>query len=333
MSSILKKNNPVNYILIFIIGGLVWLPGFFFTSEIQSLSKHYSLIYKTLNTSLLNIYLNKSIAFAMVYFVSVYLIHINQRFSLVEGSYQLPGIFFMLLTGLSFNVQQLSPGLIAGLFILIATKRIITIYHKPNILPNCFDAGFFIAIASLIYTQAVSYFIVIILALLIIRPFNLREYLSVFLGFVTPVAIFISLLFLFDKENLFFNNFLSFFPFKYYPEKFNFFYIVSFFPILFIGLYVMLFQFAENSFKKIVTRKQLTIVSLFLIISFISFLLPINNFLNEFFIMLIPLSLLFAFYFANNKSAFMRKFIAYLIILNLLSAQILQVFNYLDFQF
>lgn len=333
MNSILKKNNPVNYLLIFFIGVLIWLPGFFFISETHSISKHYSLIYKTLNISLLNIYLNKSIAFAIVYFVSIYIIHINQRFSIIDGSYQLPGILFMLFTGLSFSVQQISPGLIAAIFVLFATKRIITIYHKPNIFANCFDAGFLLAIASLIYTQAVSYIIVIMLAILVIRPFKLREYLSVFMGFVTPVAVFIALLFLFSNESLFFNNFLRFFPFNYYPEKFNFINTISFVPLLLFGLYIMFFKLSETSFKKIVTRKQLSIASIFLVIAFINFLLPTNSFQNEFYIMLIPLSLLFAFFFTNNKSIFMRKLITYLLIINLLSAQLLQVFNYLDLQF
>lgn len=333
MSNILKTNNPSNYLIIFIIGIIVWLPGFFAIPEIEIISKHYSLLFKSLNINSLDIYVNKAIAFAIVYILSVYLIHINQKLAIINGSYQLPGVLLITLSGLSFSCQQITPGLISTLLIVLATKRIIDTYQKSNVLANCFDAGFFVALASLIHTQAITYTIFLMLAILIIRPFKIREYLTIFIGIATPILLFIAVLFLFDKEQLFFNNFNRFFPIKYYPEKFNFINIISYIPIVLLGYFSLLFMASESSLKKNVTRKQLSVISIFFILSSINLIIPINSFINEFFTLLIPISLILSFFMVNNKSRIMRKFISYLLIINVIASQIIQMFNYLNIEF
>src|SRR6185503_18765652 len=59
-------------------------------------------------------------------------------------------------------------------------------YKKEAALALIFDAGLLVSIASLFFFPYIVFILFIIAALMILRPFNLREYLMAILGLLVP---------------------------------------------------------------------------------------------------------------------------------------------------
>jgi hypothetical protein len=327
MKNIFTKNSPVNYLLILLIGIAVWSLHFMIMPfPISSPQKHIFL-YKILHIETLNSYLNTGIAFIMFYLLAIYLIIINQRHLYVDNAYQLPGIILMVLSGLSFTTQTISPGLIAAFFILAATNSLSPIYRKPQILNNCFNAGFILAIGSMFYIHTIWFLGFLFIIILIIRPFNWREYASTTMGYITPIIIVVTVAYLLNKHNIIFENIIHYFPPKYSFEKYRSYHIISFAPTIIMGILFGLYQISHRGQRKIISHKYLNIIVIMMLLSIIGIIFPFDSF-NAFAIFVVPMSLLMSFFLLNNRNKIYRNIITILLVLNIVFAQAIQLFYF-----
>lgn len=91
-----------------------------------------------------------------------------------------------------FCVTVLQPGfthtiLLANFFFILAMGSLFEVYKVYNPIGTLFNSGFFLGCASFIYKPYSIYIFVIVLGIIALRSFKLKEILQVFLGFLCPL--------------------------------------------------------------------------------------------------------------------------------------------------
>ena len=113
------------------------------------------------------------------------LISVNQE--IVDKQNYFPVFLFLLISVSSINPAQVSSKTLTNVFILFAIYRLLDIYRKELVLGQIFSAAFWLSVSAFITISGIISFPLFFVALLILRPFNWREWVVALLGFLTPV--------------------------------------------------------------------------------------------------------------------------------------------------
>ena len=110
---------------------------------------------------------------------------------------------FILLTGCFPDFSSISPALLNNYLIILFISLYARMYNnqKPNSL--LFNIGFIISASVFLFKANIIFFFISFLALAIIRPFRLKEWLILLIGICVPVYLIGSILFIYYKlENI-----------------------------------------------------------------------------------------------------------------------------------
>lgn len=108
----------------------------------------------------------------------------NQR--MMHKPTYLPGLAYLLITSLLPEWNYFSTPLLCNTILLFALSRLFKIYNKPTAGATIFNIGLALGIASFLFISSLTFFIWILLALAIMRPFKINEWLICLLGIITP---------------------------------------------------------------------------------------------------------------------------------------------------
>lgn len=106
---------------------------------------------------------------------------------------------YILLTGIFPEWSIITPALIANSFVIWIFIQLSKLYNNPSPKTLLFNTGLIVGAAVLCYHSTALLLIIVLFALVIIRPFNLSEWFVLLLGVIMPFYIIGSLLFLNDK--------------------------------------------------------------------------------------------------------------------------------------
>jgi hypothetical protein len=98
----------------------------------------------------------------------------------------MPGVMYGVFMSCGPLLTSLHPVLCANLFLILALRRLFTTHRKETAYAEVFDAGMYVALATLFYVPALVFMPLIWVSLILIRPFIWREWIISFFGFVTP---------------------------------------------------------------------------------------------------------------------------------------------------
>ena len=126
---------------------------------------------------------------------------IVKKFELLEKYSWLPALSFVLLTVALPQTNQLSPQLFANFFILAAIWKLFTLYKSEYSNKHIFELGFICSLATLIRFELIYLLPLILYALGVLRVPNFREMLLTLLGFITPIYILASFLYIFKVQD------------------------------------------------------------------------------------------------------------------------------------
>ena len=188
-----NSNSIGVLVLLVLIPFLFWIPDFFkavpipdqaFTGTVPALwiasfNAHYRV-------------LSMLIALLIILTNAFLLIQLNTIHIFIPVRTQLPALFYIVLTAVFNPTHQLTPALVDSLLVIIILFRLFVTYKTDGPSVNFLDAGFLIAVASLIYFPVILLFIFLLVALVILRPLNWREWVYVFLGLMLPYVFVIS---------------------------------------------------------------------------------------------------------------------------------------------
>lgn len=126
------------------------------------------------------------LAFFLVLLQALYLNKIVNDSRFFPKSGYLVGMSLILITSLFPDWSLFSAGLIANTLILFALTRLLSLYHSNNPRAVIFNAGLLMGVTCFFFFPAIAFVVMLLFALLIMRPFRLSEWIIAFMGVVTP---------------------------------------------------------------------------------------------------------------------------------------------------
>ena len=190
MIEIFKQKNPANLLILLITGFLIKIPMFLEPHDAivrpgdgrlyEAIISFFSSAAKS------NPILYPLLAFILLFIQAAMLTRfINSQRMMNKPTY-LPGMSYMLITSLLPEWNYFSDPLLCNTFMLFILSALFAIYNKPNAKGTIYNVGLALGIAGFFFISSLTFIIWILLALAVMRPFRLTEWLICILGITTP---------------------------------------------------------------------------------------------------------------------------------------------------
>lgn len=98
----------------------------------------------------------------------------------------LAAMSYLLITSLFVEWSVLSAPLIINTLLIWVLSKLCNLYNNPNAKTSLFNIGMITGMASLFYFPSIAFSLLIIVGIVITRPFKLPEWVIAFLGILTP---------------------------------------------------------------------------------------------------------------------------------------------------
>ena len=131
------------------------------------------------------------------------------RQEIFDKTTYLPGALYILAVGYSPDFHCLSILHLANIFLALAIRQLMNIYRQVGCRQQIFNGSFFLMAAALLYPPYLIYMLLPWVALLIFRPFNLKEYLMPFFSVFVFYIWFTSLSLSFSAFSDYFINYFN----------------------------------------------------------------------------------------------------------------------------
>lgn len=306
LATILKSNHSFVIIIILIIGTALW--GFTLLEPPMPLS--VSITEMPLYTSIFQLLSKNRVLFAIISFAIVLtqgflLIGFNKKHILISNRTFLPAFFYIFITGSIVLCQAFSPVLLGGFFIFYAIDFLFRTYRIDYALNEIYMSGFLIAIASFFWAPFIYFIILLFISLIIMRTFNLREWIIALLGFVTPLFFMFVIYYVFVPEQDSLN--LLYFVISELTISENLIHIdmpyYVFFSFLILLILVTSIKIIGNyQSKKIKTRKYFEINWWYFFVAILLFAVLKRSSLDIIYLVALPVSFLLTEFFYSVRS-------------------------------
>ena len=225
MLRLFDSSNPLSVFFLLCYTALFRL-GIFFGLATTETSLDFSLI-SSLTEAVVNLipFSKKWVWFltsTIFIFINALLInHILKKHKVFPKSTNLPGVLFVLFCSIIPEFIAITPAFFTIPFCVFLIDKLFAAHKEKQAFSLTFDAGFLISIAALIFKPFIALIFVAIIALVILRPFIWREWIILFIGFITPLFLFGTGYFLFGDFWEFWNWLVKFssqpkvFPFSF----------------------------------------------------------------------------------------------------------------------
>jgi hypothetical protein len=200
---VFKQKNPANIILLLVFGLLIKLPMFLYPHVPEGRPADgalFAAILKFLQptaSSFKQIF--PLLAFTLLFLQALMLTRfvINQRM-MTKPNY-LPGMAYLLITSLLPEWNYFSAPLLINTILLPVLSGLFRIYNQPDARGSIYNIGLALGVAGFLFVSSLTFVIWIMLALAIMRPFRINEWLICILGITTPFYFYALYIFINDK--------------------------------------------------------------------------------------------------------------------------------------
>lgn len=295
--SLFKTRQPGYYVFLSLLSIVVYIS--VVRSAMLVTSENGMLLYRLI-TAYADTYGNLYFIAGLILFVlqgiQIHLL-VNQFEVLYKSSY-LPWLMYMVLMGSVPGLLMFSPALLSNTLLLLMLDRIFRIYKSEYAQGYHFEAAAMLSLAVCIYLPALSFILLLIASILILHPFDWRNWVSAILGFMTPLYMLAFILFLTDRTALMIpENFLSGYQITFkiksaLPPSYT---VTA--VIVFIISVISILTLRENFYKN--TSRTRSYQQVVIIYFFITLLIPFFTPgipLFKFALPAIPLSILIGYY-------------------------------------
>jgi len=146
------------------------------------------------NTSFLGVLIRVSVTLICALYVN----KIVTDHKLMEKPGYLPAMWFLLLQSLIPKQVSLDI-LLMNVFMIASVKLMILVYKLEKPINSLLTASFMLSLIALINATSVIYFLWLSAALLIMRPASFREWIMVLTGYLLPIYLLTSILYLANR--------------------------------------------------------------------------------------------------------------------------------------
>ncbi len=312
-----KSNNASVLLFLPLIAIVIWVFGFIHPSVLPL--KHSMPLFEFFAGLFSNIpWLSTLIGLLLVIGQAFLLNFIVNENEVLDKQTYLPALFYIVFMSNNDAMLTLHPLLFGNLFILLALHRLLSSYRKDKAFAQSFDAGFLISIATLFYFPFVVFLPLLGVALVLMRPFNWREWIISFFGAALPYLFILTFYFWNDRLDYLFHDkmFYQFVKEKPVTDLPKTFYIM-----LGIGWTVIIFAIAKivvgAGLGSQRTKKSIILFVWFLFFSALSILLAPEISTKYFSALAIPSAVFCANYFTHIRKHWWGEFLFLLLISSL----------------
>ncbi|MHA4846638.1 DUF6427 family protein [Flavitalea antarctica] len=220
------------------------------------------------------------ISFVLLYLQATLFNRICNELKMLPRPNYLPAMSYLLLTSLFPEWNYFSAPLIINLFLIWIFYRMTNLYNTPKPVASIFNIGMIMGVVTLLYQPAIVFVLLLLLALFIMRPFRIREWLIGLLGISAPY--YFLLLILYFQDQWHWRQMLPTISFRLptMPSSLA----VTFSIILLVVPFIIGGVFVQNNLNKMLIqgRKNWSLLLLFLIMSLLIIVVNggENNYVN-----------------------------------------------------
>jgi hypothetical protein len=200
----LKYFRSNNLSLFFVIPLLVFLV------RLPSMTAFYDLNSGSFTTGLFDSYfysfvnrlpvISAILSFIIVAVNSFLLVELNTRHYFIPGRGLLTALIYALLVSALPQLGVLTPALIAALFFILVLFRVFGTFRQEGLSYNYFEAGILLALAAMFYAPSLLFYPVLLISLVILRPYQWREWAFTAAGMAIPLIFLLSYFYLSDRD-------------------------------------------------------------------------------------------------------------------------------------
>ena len=203
MIGIFKQKTSINALLLFVYA-LVLKFNIFLHPYLPGLHQEDNYLYRYILTGLNSIFLHTALPFAVLTFLLLFtqatLFNSICNFNKVLPKPNfLPGMAYILVTSLLPDFNHFSAPLLINSIMIWCWYRMILLYNSTSPVGAIFNIGLLLGLATLLYIPAIAFLLLLIFALLIMRPFRVQEWFVGLIGFTSPYYFLILLLYFINQ--------------------------------------------------------------------------------------------------------------------------------------
>ncbi len=241
ISSIFGKTKPINHIIV-----LTFLFVLYWIVQFVGLENKFSPQQLPFKTLVLGVLL-----------FSVFLVNFIAKRNKMTGPNSFAMLFYGLLMLVFTDTFADDNAIFCSFFILLATRRLISLRSLKNIKPKIFDATLWILISSLFYEWSLLFLLLVFAAIYIYEPKNVRNWLVPFSSMVAFFMIGFGMLTLVDNT-VFFQEHYSFelkFDLSYFLDWGNSTKLIVYILMVLIAMIISFLKLGKTGLGKIVTMR------------------------------------------------------------------------------
>lgn len=157
-------------------------------------------------------YVYPVLAFILLFLQAIILTRFMAAQRMMSRSTYFPGMAYLLVTSLFPEWNYFTAPLIINTILLFILSGLFKIYNQSNAKGAIFNIGLGLGIASFLFFPSLTFIVWILLALMVMRPFRLNEWLLCLLGITAPYYFYAVYLFINNQWS--WQNILPYFSFR-----------------------------------------------------------------------------------------------------------------------
>ena len=305
MIGFFRQKNPGNVFLL-LIYALVLKFSMFLHPVLPVLHKEDNYLYRFILHALNSLFFSAAILYSIFTFLLLFaqatlFNRICNYHKLFPRANFLPGMSYLLVTSLLQDWNHFSAPLLINFIMIWAWYRMIELYNNTRPVTSIFNIGLLTGLATLLYVPATAFLLLVLFALIIMRPFRIQEWLVGFLGFTSPY--YFLLLVLYFTNQLNWKNVLPHIQFAL-PAMPTSIWITLGMMLLIIP-FIMGGYFVQNNLNKMLiqVRKSWSLLLVFLIVAVVVILINKANSYENWIVTAVPFAAFHAsaYFYSSNK--------------------------------
>lgn len=193
----LKNNIQFSVIILLMLCIGLWVNTFvFINANVQAPAHTEDVLYHYFFDSGMPYLAKQIVSLLVILLGALFLNFLTIGQEITSKTNYLPAFFYILFAFSSSSRDSIEPILVANLFVLPSLYFLMNSYREEQALSEFFKAGLFMGLSSFFYIHYLYIFPICMVALIILRAFNWREWVVLIIGLIIPLYIYLSICYL-----------------------------------------------------------------------------------------------------------------------------------------
>ena len=206
MLKLVRNNSPFTVIVLFIFALVVKFPALLHPVAPLPVPGHF--IYNFLLKGLFFVFKGGNFAYSMLAIIvliiqALYLKSVTTRHKLFPKYTYVPAFVYLLLTSIYPLFNSFNETILINWFLIGAMDIMFSFTQTTQPRKLIFNASLLLSMAALFQFTVMSYFLLLIVGMVMFRSFNIGEWSVAMMGYITPIYFLVCILFLADQFGLF----------------------------------------------------------------------------------------------------------------------------------